>query len=86
MNLVFTPTAWEQYNKWVVEDVKIAIRITELIKSIEREGLSKGIGKPEPLKHRKLWSRRINQEHRLLYNMDSNRNLIIYACYGHYKD
>ena len=59
MNIIFTPTAWEQYTEWQREDKKIVKRINELIKSIDREGLAQGIGKPEPLKYRKVWSRRI---------------------------
>ena len=58
----------------------------ELIKDIDRNGLLNGIGKPEPLKHRKACSRRITDEHRLVYNMDSNQNLIIYSCKYHYED
>lgn len=72
MNIIFTPTAWEQYTEWQREDKKIVKRINELIKSIDREGLAQGIGKPEPLKYRKVWSRRITDEHRLTYNFDVN--------------
>lgn len=61
-------------------------RINDLIKDIERNGLLKGIGKPEPLKHRKACSRRITDEHRITYNMDDNQNLIIYSCKYHYED
>lgn len=86
MNRIFTPTSWEQYIDWQTQDKKIVRRINELIKSIERDGLTEGIGKPEPLKHRKAWSRRITEEHRLIYNLDVNKNLIIYACKGHYED
>lgn len=68
MNLVFTPTAWEQYTSWQREDKKMVKRINDLIKSIDRDGLLQGIGKPEPLKHRKACSRRITEEHRLTYN------------------
>ena len=50
MNVVFTPTAWSQYTDWQTEDKKIVKRINELIKSIDRDGLLEGIGKPEPLK------------------------------------
>ena len=53
MNIVFTPTAWEQYTEWQREDKKMVKRINELIKDIDRNGLLTGIGKPEPLKHRK---------------------------------
>ena len=68
------------------EDKKIVKRINELIKSIDRDGLSQGLGKPEPLRYRKAWSRRITEEHRLVYNFDNNQNLIIYSCKEHYED
>lgn len=86
MNIIFTPTAWQQYLEWQKEDRKTVKRINELIKSIDRDGLLAGLGKPEPLKHRKVCSRRISEEHRLTYNFDSNRNLIIYSCKYHYED
>ena len=86
MNIVFTPTAWEQYTEWQREDKKMVKRINELIKDIDRNGLLTGIGKPEPLKHRKACSRRITDEHRLIYNMDNIQNLIIYSCKYHYED
>ena len=86
MNVVFTPTAWDQYTFWHKVDKKIVKRINELIKSIDRDGLLEGIGKPEPLKYRKVCSRRITDEHRLTYNFDSNQNLIIYSCKFHYED
>ena len=85
MNIIFTPTAWEQYTEWQREDKKIVKRINELIKSIDREGLAQGIGKPEPLKYRKVWSRRITDEHRLTYNFDVNLNLIVDKIYDKYK-
>ena len=86
MNIVFTPTAWKQYTEWQQEDKKIVKRINELIKDIDRNGLLNGIGKPELLKHLKVCSRRITDEHRLVYNMDNNQNLIIYACKYHYEN
>ena len=57
MNIIFTPTAWKQYTEWFSEDKKMIKRINELIKDIDRNGLMNGIGKPEPLKHRKACSR-----------------------------
>ncbi len=51
MNIVFTPTAWEQYTEWQRGDRKMVKRINDLIKDIDRNGLLTGIGKPEPLKH-----------------------------------
>ena len=86
MNVVFTFTAWKQYTDWQSEDKKIVKRINELIKDIQRSGLLNGIGKPEPLKYRKLCSRRITDEHRLTYNMDDKQNLIIFSCKGHYEE
>ena len=86
MNVVFTPTAWQQYTDWQQEDKKMVRRINELVKSIDREGLSKGLGKPEPLKYRKAWSRRITDEHRRVYNLDTDQNLISYSCKFHYEE
>jgi toxin YoeB len=86
MNLVWTPTAWDQYTNWQMEDRRMIKRINDLIKDIERNGLLKGIGKPEPLKYIKACSRRITDEHRLVYNMDDSNNLIIFSCKGHYED
>lgn len=85
MSNIFADEAWEDYTEWQIKDKKIAIRINELIKDINRNGLNQGIGKPEQLKHRKAWSRRITQEHRLVYNFDENKNLIILSCKGHYE-
>ena len=86
MNLIFTSTAWEQYTDWQQTDKSMVKQINKLIKDIERNGLLKGLGKPEPLKYRKMCSRRITEEHRLTYNFDQNKNLIIYSCKGHYED
>lgn len=86
MNIIFTPTAWQQYTDWLATDKRMIKRINELIKDISRNGLLKGIGKPELLKHRKACSRRITDEHRIVYNLDSNQNLIVYSCIGHYED
>jgi Txe/YoeB family toxin of toxin-antitoxin system len=62
-------------------------RINELIKNIRRNGMLRGIGKPELLKHglSGYCSRRINEEHRLIYAMDTNNNLVIVKCKGYYE-
>lgn len=86
MSNTFSDEAWEQYIEWQLKDRAIAKKINELIKDINRNGLNKGIGKPEPLRHRKAWSRRIDREHRLVYNFDENKNLLIISCKGHYED
>ncbi|MDR0930117.1 MAG: Txe/YoeB family addiction module toxin [Oscillospiraceae bacterium] len=78
--------AWYDYVAWQNEDKKTLRRINELIKDIERSGLSEGIGKPERLKYRDAWSRRIDHTNRLIYNADENGNLFIIACKGHYED
>ncbi len=86
MNIIFSSIAWSQYVELQQIDRTLIKKINELIKDIQRNGLSIGIGKPEPLKYRKAWSRRINHEHRLVYNFDENQNLLIIACKGHYQD
>lgn len=84
MNKVFTTTAWEEYQYWQTENRQILKRINDLIKDIERNG-NTGIGKPEPLRHELsgYWSRRINNEHRLIYSIEGN-NINIISCLGHY--
>lgn len=84
MNVSFTEIAWEDYTYWQNTDRKFAKKINELIKNIKRTPFE-GIGKPEGLKYDLAgkWSRRINDEHRLIYQVEGN-NLIIYACRYHY--
>ena len=86
MNKVWSDRAWEDYLYWQLQDKKTVKKINELVKDIDRNGLNNGIGKPEPLKHRKAWSRRIDHENRLVYNLSSNGDLWIIACKGHYED
>ncbi len=86
MNKIWSDIAWDEYLYWQMMDKKTVKKINTLIKDIERNGLSTGIGKPEPLKYRKAWSRRIDLEHRLIYNQDENGNLLIISCKGHYED
>lgn len=86
MKVIFSEIAWDQYTSWISGDKDVLRRINELIKDIQRQGLHTGIGKPEPLKGRKEWSRRITQTHRLVYTLDSEKNLVIVSCSGHYKD
>ena len=69
---------------WVHNDKKIFDKIYALLKDIDRNGASKGIGKPERLKHLNAWSRRINDEHRLIYNVD-NETIHVISCRGHYE-
>lgn len=84
MNVSFTEIAWEDYTYWQNTDKKRAKKINELMKDIKRTPFE-GMGKPEGLKYDLAgkWSRRINDEHRLIYQVEEN-NLIIYACRYHY--
>ena len=86
MNKLWSDLAWEEYLLWQMLDKKTLKRINTLIKDIERNGISEGIGKPEPLRYRKAWSRRIDHENRLVYNIDDQGNLLILSCKGHYED
>lgn len=86
MNKLFSDDAWNDYLYWQKHDKAKIKRINTLIKSIERDGYSTGIGKPEPLKHNLsgYWSRRINDEHRIIYRVDET-NILIASCKDHYK-
>ena len=77
--------ALEEYSEWQNEDLKKANKITKLIKEILREGVLKGTGKPERLKYSGGYSRRIDQEHRLVYEVENNI-LVIISCKGHYEE
>ncbi|MGX9419086.1 Txe/YoeB family addiction module toxin [Vibrio sp. WJH972] len=84
MKLVFSTKSWEQYLYWQTTDKKILKRINLLIKDIQRSP-TEGIGKPEPLKHglSGYWSRRINDEHRIVYKSQDDVILIAQLRY-HY--
>lgn len=86
MNNIFSEKAWDDYLYWQMNNKEILRKINDLLKDIHRNGVSNGIGKPEPLRHKKAWSRRINHEHRLIYNIDENKNIIIISCKGHYEN
>ncbi len=80
----FDPNAFEDLTWWIQQDRKTALRIVKLIKEIQRTPFE-GTGKPEPLKHelQGCWSRRITQEHRLIYEVSENKVRIL-ACRYHY--
>ena len=73
MKLVFSDQAWEDYLYWQQHDKRIVKRINELIEASMREPFS-GIGKPEPLRHALAgyWSRRITEEHRMVYQPEKD--------------
>ncbi len=84
MNIMFHKNAWEDYQYFQEHDQKILEKINRLIKDIIRTPFD-GIGKPESLKHTLsgFWSRRINQEHRLVYTVKNN-DIYILQCRYHY--
>jgi toxin YoeB len=84
MVITFSKNAWEDYTSWLTEDKNILKKINDLIKEIQRTPYE-GKGKPEPLKYDLvgLWSRRIDREHRLVYQVKENE-ILIYGCKYHY--
>ena len=84
MKLIFSDAAWEDYLYWQQQDRRMVERINKLIKETQREPFS-GIGKPEPLKHALAgyWSRRITDEHRMVYKMEDDSMLLAQLRY-HY--
>ena len=85
MQAIFLEKALEQLFYWVHENRHIADKIYKLIKDIERNGAEKGLGKPEHLKYKDGWSRRINEEHRLTYSVKDDK-IYIFSCKGHYDE
>lgn len=84
MRFVFVDESWEDYQYWIRTDKKIHNRINLLLKDIARTPFE-GIGKPEPLKHKYpgFWSRRINDEHGLIYKIEGE-DILIAKCKFHY--
>lgn len=84
MKLIFSAHAWEDYLYWQRTDKRVVKRINELIRAITREPFA-GIGKPEPLRHglSGYWSRRIDEEHRIVYKV-SDDSLFIAQMRYHY--
>jgi toxin YoeB len=84
VSLIFSEHAWEDYLYWQQTDKKILKRINQLIKEIQRSPFQ-GVGKPEPLKHglAGYWSRRINDEHRIVYKVE-NKSVYIAQLRYHY--
>jgi len=85
MIISFVEESWEDYNYWLINDKKVFKKIQTLIKDTLRNPFS-GLGKPEPLKGNLsgYWSKRITNEHRLVYKIE-NEQLIIISCRFHYK-
>ena len=84
MKKIWSDEAWDDYLYWQTQDKKTLKRINKLIKDIER-GSFDGIGKLEPLKYRSGWSRRIDDDNRLVYDIHGDQ-LEIVSCRGDYED
>ncbi len=84
MRLTWDENAWEDYLWWQGQDRRVRKRINDLIKDVQGNG-NEGIGKPEPLRHNfaGYWSRRITDEHRLIYKVDADE-IRIASCRYHY--
>jgi toxin YoeB len=85
MQIAFHEEAWADYLYWQETDRKILKRIDALLKDIQRSPFD-GIGKPEPLRHSLsgFWSRRIDDEHRLVYSISDV--LLVASCRYHYQE
>ena len=85
MKIVFSEQTWEDYQFWVVNDRKTLKRINQLIRDTARDPFS-GVGKPEPLRHLLIgyWSRRINEEHRMVYCVKDDQLMLAQLRY-HYE-
>lgn len=84
MRKIWSDEAWEDYLYWQTQDKKTLKRINMLIRDIERNGVN-GIGKTEPLKYCKGWSKRIDEANRLVFDI-INGEIVIVSCRGHYED
>jgi toxin YoeB len=84
MYITFNDTSWNEYLFWQKNDKQKLNKINELLKDISRNPYE-GIGKPEALKHKYIgyWSRRIDEEHRLIYKVEKHE-ILIYKCRFHY--
>lgn len=85
MKKMFHERGFEDYSYWEDNDLKKIKKIRRLLKSIERDGVMKGEGKPEKLRYfEDFYSRRIDDENRLIYTVE-DEIIIIAACKGHYE-
>ena len=84
--LLFSSEGWQDYLYWQTQDRKTLKKINALLASIQRDGPANGLGKPEALRHRPGWSRRINEKDRILYHLVESGDIRITSLRGHYDD
>jgi toxin YoeB len=85
VKLVFADEAWEDYLYWQKQDRRMVERINKLIRELQRDPYS-GVGKPEPLRHALagFWSRRMTDEHRIVYRVEEDSLLIAQLRHHYY--
>ena len=84
-DFTFTQEGFQDYLYWQRQDKKTLKKINALLEDIKRNGAMQGIGKPEKLKNRPEYSRRIDEANRLVYEIDELQNIKILSCRGHYE-
>jgi len=86
MRFVFNSESWKEYLYWQKTDKRILKKINELLRDVSRDPYQ-GLGKPEALKHdlAGFWSRRIDQEHRLVYRVAGDE-IHVFSCRFHYEE
>ncbi len=84
--LLFSSEGWQDYLYWQTQDKKTLKKINALLASIQRDGPANGLGKPEALRHKPGWSRRINDKDRILYHLVESGDIRITSLRGHYDD
>lgn len=86
MNSIFTERGWKDYLSWQNEDKKTLKRINMLLTDIQRNVADSRIGKAEILKNREGYSKRIDKANRLVYTFNSNGDVVVLSCKGHYQN
>ena len=85
-DLTFYGDSWGHDTYWQNQDKRTLKKINELLEDLRRNGPTKGKGKPERLKYRPGYSRRIDEKNRLVYDVDELQNIKIISCKGHYDE
>ena len=86
MNSTFTEKAWSDYLSWQNQDKTTLKKINTLLMDIQRNGNDSRLGKAEILKNRKGYSKRIDNKNCLIYDFNSNGDVIVISCKGHYEE
>ncbi len=86
MNSTFTEKAWSDYLSWQNQDKRTLKKINTLLMDIQRNGNDSRLGKAEILKNRKGYSKRIDNKNCLIYDFNSNGDVIVISCKGHYEE